>query len=77
MIEDDNYSHNSIKVKLDEIEFLGSFFRCDLSGAPLNDNIIEADFSINLSKRVELNVGNEISIRLHADNITLFASKGE
>ncbi len=77
VIEDDNYSHNSIKVKLDEIEFLGSFFRCDLSGAPLNDNIIEADFSINLSKRVELNVGNEISIRLHADNITLFASKGE
>ncbi len=77
VIEDNNYSDNAVKLKLDEIEFLGSFFRCDLSGAALNDHIIEADFSINLSRRVELKIGNKIYIRLPESNITLFAAENK
>jgi len=74
-VEDGNYTDNAIKVKLDDVEFLGSFFRCDLSGEPLSGHVIEADFSINLSRRVALNVGDEIDVRLPSDHITLFPAK--
>lgn len=75
-VEDGNYDDNAIQVALSSIEFLGSFFRCDLEGDSLSGNAIEADFSINLSRRIELEVGNKIDVRLPADHITLFAAEG-
>lgn len=76
VVEDSDFNDNAIKVMLDDVEFLGSFFRCDLSGDPLSGNMIEADFSINLSRRIDLKIANKIDVRLPKDHITLFPAEG-
>lgn len=74
-VEDDNFD-NSIKVNLTGLEFLGSFFRADLSGGDIGDRTIQADFSINLSRRVDLAQGRELNLRVPASHIRLFPKEG-
>lgn len=75
-IEDGKHEDNGIKVDIKEMEFLGSFFRTELSGGPLGDSTVEADFSINLSRRIELKEGGSIDVRLPIDHISLFPVEG-
>ncbi len=75
-IEDDKYDDNGIKVEIKDMEFLGSFFRTELSGGPLGDSTVEADFSINLSRRIDLQIGHKIDVRLPIDHISLFPVEG-
>ncbi|WP_218048893.1 putative 2-aminoethylphosphonate ABC transporter ATP-binding protein [Curvivirga aplysinae] len=75
-IEDGKRDDNGMHVTIKHLEFLGSFFRAELTGGPLGGNAIEADFSINLSRRIELAVGNEIEVRLPKKHIRLFPVEG-
>ncbi|RED49680.1 putative 2-aminoethylphosphonate ABC transporter ATP-binding protein [Aestuariispira insulae] len=73
---EDGDMNNAISVNLKDIEFLGSFFRADLTGGDLGQSTINADFSINLSRRVNLEKGRELKIRVPADHIRLFPMEG-
>ena len=74
-IEDGN-TENAINVNLKDMEFLGSFFRADLSGGDIGQRTIQADFSINLSRRVSLENGREMNLRVPASHIRLFPAEG-
>ncbi|MDX1738882.1 MAG: putative 2-aminoethylphosphonate ABC transporter ATP-binding protein [Alphaproteobacteria bacterium] len=75
-IEDGKYEDNGITVEIKDMEFLGSFFRTELSGGPLGDSSVHADFSINLSRRIELKPGNKIDVRLPNNHIRIFPAEG-
>ena len=74
-VEDGDFN-NAIKVNLQDIEFLGSFYRADLSGGDLGQHSINADFSINLSRRVNLERGRELDLRVPSEHIRLFPQEG-
>ena len=73
---EDGDLNNAISVNLRDIEFLGSFFRADLTGGDLGQSSINADFSINLSRRMNLERGRELKVRVPADHIRLFPQEG-
>ncbi len=63
----------SIDVTVGEMEFLGSFWRAELSGASLAGNKLEADVSINAVQRMDLAPGKNITIELPVERVTVFA----
>ena len=69
-------STNMIKVTINDMEFLGSFWRAELGGNKLGEHTLRADFSVNAVQRMELATGKQIEILLPPDRITLFATSG-
>ncbi len=63
---------NCIEVLLDEMEFLGSFWRCRLKNERFGDTELIADFSINAVRRLELGAGRDMVIELPADRLMAF-----
>ncbi len=63
---------NSFAVTIEEMEFLGSFWRARLGGGPLNGADFVADFSINATRRLTLEEGREITIELPPARLKLF-----
>jgi iron(III) transport system ATP-binding protein len=45
---------NSLRVNIDEMEFLGSFVRATLGAPALEDKCLHADMSINLVRRMSI-----------------------
>ncbi|MGI9318721.1 MAG: putative 2-aminoethylphosphonate ABC transporter ATP-binding protein [bacterium] len=64
---------NSIDVTVDEVEFLGSFVRAELSSPQLDDLIISADFSANRVRSENLSKGSQLRISLPADSLLIYA----
>ncbi|MGI9372388.1 MAG: putative 2-aminoethylphosphonate ABC transporter ATP-binding protein [Hyphomicrobiales bacterium] len=63
---------NSFEATIGEMEFLGSFWRAMLSGGPLGENTLMADFSINAVRRMGLAQGKQIMIELPSNRLRLF-----
>lgn len=63
---------NVVDVEIRQIEFLGSFCRAELGGAALGDEIIHADFSINLIRRKNVQVGSTLLVRFPSQFIQLY-----
>ncbi|MGI9335027.1 MAG: putative 2-aminoethylphosphonate ABC transporter ATP-binding protein [Gammaproteobacteria bacterium] len=63
---------NAIEATIDEMEFLGSFWRARLSSAALGDSGLVADFSINAVRRLSLAEGGSTTVELPADRLMLF-----
>ena len=63
---------NVLNVRIDEMEFLGSFYRASLVGDGLDADLLRADFSINLVRRLALDEGKEVSLVIPSDRIRLY-----
>ena len=71
--EDVTTAENAFEVMLDEMEFLGSFWRCHLQSPRFGGQDLVADFSINAVRRLELAAGAPMQIELPRDRLMAFA----
>lgn len=67
---------NCIDAVLEEMEFLGSFWRCRLQNDLLGSSELIADFSINAVRRLDLGEGKSLVIELPRDRLMAFARPG-
>ncbi|HSF95361.1 MAG TPA: putative 2-aminoethylphosphonate ABC transporter ATP-binding protein [Thermohalobaculum sp.] len=63
-------------VTIDEMEFLGSFWRARLTGAGLGPEELVADFSINAVRRLSLAEAAAITVELPAGRLLAYAQGG-
>ncbi len=63
---------NAFEAMVAELEFLGSFFRADLSLKGAEDTVFKADFSINLVRDLDLKIGRSLTVVLPEDRIRVF-----
>lgn len=67
---------NAFEVLVEEMEFLGSFWRCRLKHDRFGDSEIYADFSINAVRRLELGTGKSMMIELPKSRLMAFDAAG-
>ena len=63
---------NDVEVTIDEMEFLGSFWRARLSNDELGEQQLLADFSINAVRRLSLQQGTVVSVELPAERLLTY-----
>lgn len=63
---------NMIDVEIVDMEFLGSFWRAELSGAQSDGLTLVVNFSVNAIRRMELDVGKKLSIEIPLDRLKVF-----
>ena len=68
---------NTVETTVDEMEFLGSFWRTRLSSTDLGAGQIVADFSINAVRRMDIQVGGRMRIEIPSDRLKVFAAAPE
>jgi len=54
---------NVLESKVQHLEFLGSFYRAELSGGAFENHTIIADFSVNLVRRKNVRVGDMLPVK--------------
>ena len=64
---------NHFRGKIREMEFLGSFWRAEITGGPLGKQTLFADFSMNAVRRMSLDEGKSVQLELPADRVKFFA----
>ena len=64
---------NTVEAKILAMEFLGSFFRAELTNESLGGATLSADFSINAVRRLGLEEGGSLLVQLPADRLKTFA----
>ena len=64
---------NLVDVTVMSMDFLGSFFRVELSAQDFGNQTFEADFSINMVRRTGAKTGDTLTVSLPADQIRVFA----
>ena len=70
---DNNSTHdNAIKVVIHAMEFLGSYWRAELTSAENSDAILNANFSMNAVRRMDLEIGKSLLIEIPADRLKVF-----
>lgn len=63
---------NSLQVTVEEMEFFGAFWRAQLGGGVLGDVKIEADFSVNAIRRLDLEVQKKITVCFPSERLRFF-----
>lgn len=63
---------NVVDTEIRRIEFLGSFCRAELTATAFGDEIIQVDFSINLVRRMDVQVGSTIPVRFPGQFLRLY-----
>ncbi len=63
---------NVFEARVESMEFLGSFYRADLSSDALGDNRIRADVSINLVRRMNLTQGDSLPVVAPKERIRIY-----
>lgn len=63
---------NAFEAQVESMEFLGSFYRADLSSAALGDNLLRADVSINLVRRMKLAPGDSVPVVAPRERIRVY-----
>ena len=63
---------NTLKAAIKSMEFLGSFFRAELTNPDLGNAVLSADFSINAVRRLELEEGASLLVQLPSDRLKTF-----
>jgi iron(III) transport system ATP-binding protein len=66
---------NAVEVRIEEMEFLGTFYRADLALNGPSSPRVMADFSMNAARDLALEPGKIISIAMPADRLRLFGEK--
>jgi len=73
ILEDKNAHKNIVPVVVREMEFLGSFYRATLTSAKMGDVEFGADFSINMTRRTNIKVGDEVKALMPSERILVYA----
>ena len=68
---------NRVEATIDEMEFLGSFWRARLTDESLGDAELIADFSINAVRRLDLAEGRRSVVELPATRLLVFPRRSE
>jgi len=66
---------NTIEVRIEDMEFLGTFYRADLAMNGPSSPRLMADFSMNAARDLALEPGKIIPIAMPADRLRLFGEK--
>ena len=72
----DSSAENSLEVEIEDMEFLGSFWRVSLKNSELGGANLIADLSINATRRLEVDLGSTIRVKLPADRLWIFPPAG-
>ena len=64
--------NNRLEVEVEDMEFLGSFWRVSLYNGALGDERLLADMSINAVRHMEIEIGSRIEVELPADRLWVF-----
>ncbi len=67
---------NTFEAQIGDMEFLGSFWRAELTGGKLKDQRLIANLSINAARRMKLTEGKELKIELPPERLKLFVRDG-
>jgi iron(III) transport system ATP-binding protein len=67
-------ARNVIPVHVDDLEFLGSFYRARLSPPGMDAGALTADFSVNAVRDLGLKAETSVPIQLPSDRIRVFAT---
>ena len=70
------HTENIFDATVEDMEFLGSFWRVSLRNAALGDVVLVADMSINAVRRMHVAVGEAIAVELPAQRICAFPAGG-
>jgi iron(III) transport system ATP-binding protein len=65
---------NRLRVAIDDMEFLGSFWRVSLHNAKLGEARLLADMSINAVRQMSIEIGSSIEVELPAERLWVFPS---
>jgi iron(III) transport system ATP-binding protein len=65
-------TENLVELRVDDLAFLGSFYRAKLSGSEIADAAIEADFSMNLVRRKNVKVGDRLPVCFPPDHVRVY-----
>jgi iron(III) transport system ATP-binding protein len=63
---------NTFDVVIQEMEFLGSYWRCHLENPVLGSNPLIANFSINAVRRLDLRIGMDMAVELPVERVLVF-----
>ena len=63
---------NTLEVDVASMEFLGSFWRCELRSGEIGDAPMTADFSINAIRRLAIETGIRMTIELPSERLLVF-----
>ena len=64
----------AIKVTIEEMEFLGSFYRATIKCPELGNVDLLADLSINAVRRLDLSIGTSLSVDIPSDRLKAFSA---
>jgi len=74
--QQDGTGENFLDATIEEMEFLGSFWRSRLRSAELGEQDLTADFSINAVRRLSLESGGAMVVELPPERLLTFPSGG-
>lgn len=66
---------NSLQVRIDALEFLGSFCRAELTSTQDETIRFKADFSVNALRDLSLDLGTRCAVALPKDRLRVFAAQ--
>ncbi len=69
----DQSATNTFDAEVEEMEFLGSFWRVSLKNNRLGDVALIADMSINAVRRLSISVGETTAVELPANRVRVFS----
>ena len=69
---DASNEENSLEVEVESMEFLGSFWRVLLNSSALGGASLIADMSINAMRRLEIDTGSRIWVKLPSERLWVF-----
>ena len=69
---DDSNMENGLEMEIESMEFLGSFWRVSLKNDALGGASLMADLSINAMRRLEIDLGSTIRVKLPSDRLWIF-----
>ncbi|WP_152979942.1 putative 2-aminoethylphosphonate ABC transporter ATP-binding protein [Mesorhizobium sp. 1M-11] len=70
--EDIKTPQNLVEVTVEEMEFLGAFWRCRLSSPRFGERVLIADFSINAVRRLGIEKGGAMRVELPQNRVLVF-----
>ena len=66
---------NRLEMEIEDMEFLGSFWRVTLRHPGLGEHSLRADLSINAVRRLGVDTGSPMQVELPADRLWVFQPK--
>ena len=69
---DESNVENGLEMEIESMEFLGSFWRVSLKNDELGGASLMADLSINAMRRLDIDLGSTIRVKLPSDRLWIF-----